>query len=369
MSAFLYMIGLRGAILKYALIGCGRIAENHIKAALENHLDVTAVCDLLPRQMDSLLHSQGLSKQNTACYTDYRELLRQQPELVAIATESGSHAEIALACIEQGIPVIIEKPIALRLTDAREIARRGREKSVAVAVCHQNRFNRAVQQMRGALEEGRFGQLSHGTVHVRWARNQDYYTQAPWRGTWAQDGGALMNQCIHGIDLLRWMMGDEIDTVYGATRRRFHSYIEAEDTGLAIVQFKNGAIGSVEGTVNVYPRNLEETLYLFGDKGTVKLGGMAVNQVDVWNFADGRDSLDATSTGEEVINVYGNGHGPLYADMVQAIQLGRAPYVTAEAGARALELVLAIYKSQRTGLPVQFPMEDFSTLDMEGAFG
>ena len=238
-----------------------------------------------------------------------------------------------------------------------------------MAACHQNRFNVAVQELRHALEAGRFGRLSHGSIHVRWNRDHSYYDQASWRGTWAQDGGCLMNQCIHGIDLLRWMLGDEVEEVYGATRRQFHDYLETEDVGLAVVKFKNGAIGTIEGTTNVYPKNLEETLYVFGEKGTVKLGGTSTNNIDVWNFADESDA-DAKNKGlqEATSNVYGNGHTSLFADMVDAIEHDRKPYVDAVAGRNALELVLAIYKSQKTGLPVKLPLTDFASTDMTGTF-
>ena len=219
-------------------------------------------------------------------------------------------------------------------------------KGVKVSACHQNRFNIAVQEMRKALESGRFGKLSHGSIHVRWNRNKDYYTQAPWRGTWAQDGGALMNQCIHGIDLLRWMMGDEIEEVYGVTRQQFHCYLEAEDLGMAVVKFRNGAIATIEGTTNVYPKNLEETLYVFGEKGTVKLGGKSTNNIDVWDFSDETDADQNKKGLEEVTNnVYGNGHTSLYADVIDAIKTDRKPYVDANAGKNALE-VSACYLSK-----------------------
>ena len=255
--------------MKYALIGCGRIATNHVKAVLNNHLEFAAVCDVVPEQMENLLAKHELQNDSSIHrYTDYKEMIEQeQPQLVGIATESGVHAEIALYCIDHGVNVIIEKPMAMSIADANEIIRRSEEKGVKVSACHQNRFNVAVQQMRKALEAGRFGKLSHGSIHVRWNRNRDYYDQAKWRGTWAQDGGALMNQCIHGIDLLRWMMGEEIDEVYGVTRQQFHHYLEAEDIGMAVVKFQNGAVATIEGTTNVYPKNLEETLYLFGENG------------------------------------------------------------------------------------------------------
>lgn len=357
--------------MKYALIGCGRISTNHVKAVVNNGLEFKAVCDLIPENMEAVLEKNGL-KEDTSIkrYTDYKKMIEEvQPQLVGIATESGVHAEIALYCIDHGIHVIIEKPMAMSMKDAEEIIRRSEEKQVKVSACHQNRFNVAVQETRKALEEGRFGKLSHGSIHVRWNRGKAYYDQAPWRGTWKQDGGALMNQCIHGIDLLRWMMGDEVEEVYGMTRQRFHHFLEAEDVGMAVVKFKSGTIGTIEGTTNVYPQNLEETLYLFGESGTVKIGGKSTNNIDVWNFADeGEEDQKNKGLQEATSNVYGNGHTSLYADMIDAIENDRKPYVDAYAGRNALEMILAIYKSQKTGMPVKLPLKDFSTMDMVGEF-
>ena len=357
--------------MKYALFGCGRIATNHVKAVLNNNLEFIAVCDILPEQMENLLEKHELTKDKSIKrYTDYRKMIGENKiDLIGIATESGNHAEIALYCIDHGINLIIEKPIAMSMQDADEIVRRSEEKGVKVAACHQNRFNVAVQELRKAVEAGRFGKLSHGSIHVRWNRNEGYYAQAPWRGKWASDGGALMNQCIHGIDLLRWMMGGEAEEVYGATRRQFHDYLEAEDIGMAVVKFKNGAVATIEGTTNVYPQNLEETLCLFGEKGTVKLGGKSTNNIDVWDFADETET-DRQNKGlkEQTSNVYGNGHTSMYADVIDAVNNDRAPYVDARAGRNALEMVLAIYKSQKTGQPVRLPLKDFASTDMQGEF-
>lgn len=358
--------------MKYALIGCGRIAVNHVKAVAANGLDFVAMCDIDGSKFDIMLGKAGCGAfPGTARYADYRQMLAEHPEieLVAIATESGEHARIALDCIDAGKHVIIEKPIAMSIADADEIVRRADERGVKVSACHQNRFNVAVQKLRKALEAGRFGKLSHGSIHVRWNRGRSYYDQAPWRGTWAQDGGTLMNQCIHGIDLLRWMMGDEPVVVYGQTRQRMHDYLEAEDVGVAVVQFANGAVATIEGTSNVYPKNLEETLYIFGETGTVKIGGTSTNNIDVWDFADETDE-DLANKGlkEQTSNVYGNGHTALYADMIDAIQNDRRPYVDAVAGRNAVEMVLAIYKSQKTGLPVKLPLDNFASTDMEGEF-
>jgi len=357
--------------MKYALIGCGRIATNHVTAAVNNNLEIVAVCDIVPEKMEEILAKHNLADDKSIKrYTDYKQMLEENElELISIATESGKHAAIALDAIDAGVSVIIEKPMAMNIADAEEIIKRAAEKNVKVSACHQNRFNVAIQEVRKAVEGGRFGKLSHASINVRWNRNKGYYDQAPWRGTWEEDGGCLMNQCIHGIDLLRWMMGDEVVEVYGATRQQFHDYLEAEDVGVAVVKFKNGAIGTIEGTTNVYPQNLEETLYLFGENGTVKVGGKSTNTIDVWDFKD-ETAEDQKNKGleEETSNVYGNGHTSLFADVIEAIKEDRSPYVDGVAGRNALEMVLAIYKSQKEGMPVRLPLADFASTDMRGEF-
>lgn len=356
--------------MKYALIGCGRISPNHIEAAKNNNLDFIAMCDIIPEAMQEKSDRFGL--QTVRKYINYKELLeREKPNLVAIATESGKHAVIALDCIAAGCNVIIEKPIALSISDADAIIKAGHDAGVIVCANHQNRFNKSVQYIRKALEAGRFGRLSHGAAHVRWNRGKGYYDQALWRGTWAQDGGCLMNQCIHNIDLLRWMMGDDIEEVVAYTDQLLHPYLEAEDLGLALVKFSNGSYGIIEGTTNVYPKNLEETLYLFGEKGTAKAAGTSDNIIEEWLFADGIDDPEEVKArfSENPPNIYGFGHTPLYADVVEAITIGRAPLVDAEAGKRALELVLAIYKSAAEHRPVRLPLDTCSTMDFAGRFG
>ena len=355
--------------MKYALIGCGRIAVNHIKAMVNNGLDLVALCDLDINKIDLLLKKTNVST-SAPKYADYKQMLSEHPEieLVAIATDSGCHAEIALHCLENSKNVIVEKPMAMSIDDAELMIKKADEKNVKLCVCHQNRFNVAVQELRNAIDAGEFGKLSHGSINIRWNRNRDYYAQATWRGKWATDGGALMNHCIHGIDLLRWMMGDEIEEIYGTTRQQFHDYLECEDVGVAIVKFKNGAIATIEGTVNVYPNNLEETLYIFGEKGTVKLGGTSCNNIDYWVFQNERIN---TKEGikEETSNVYGNGHTSLYANMIDSILENKKPLVDGCAGKNALEVVLAIYKSQLTGKPVKLPLKNFKSIDLEGVFG
>ncbi len=356
--------------LKYALIGCGRISPNHIAAALENNLNIAAISDIDESKMDKSINNFRLSK-NVAKYTDYKEMLSiEKPDLVAICTESGKHGPIALDCLDAGCNLVIEKPIALSLEQADQIIAKAKEKNLKVSACHQNRFNKSIQKIRESIEKNRFGRLLYGTAHIRWNRGEDYYLQAPWRGTWEQDGGALMNQCIHNIDLLRWMMGSDIIEVVGMTDKLVHGYIDAEDLGLALVRFANGSYGVIEGTTDVYPNNLEETLYIFGEKGTVKAGGKSVNIIEEWQFADKLDDPDEIKSkyNENPPNVYGFGHNPLYADMIDAISKGREPYVNAEDGRRALELVLAIYKSAAEGRSVRLPLNNCSTMDFKGRF-
>ena len=356
--------------MRYALIGCGRISPNHIVAAKSNNLEFVGICDINDDMLQDKASMFDLGSVNQ--YHDYHEMLeKEKPELVAIATESGKHARIALDCIMAGCNLIIEKPIALSIDDVDTIIKVAKEKRVKVCACHQNRFNKSIQKIRRAVESNRFGKMFYGTAHIRWCRDKEYYSRATWRGTWEQDGGALMNQCIHNIDLLRWMMGDDIDEVFGMTDRLNHPYIEAEDFGIALLKFKNGSYGIVEGTTDLYPQNLEETRYLFGEKGTVKAGGQSVNKIEEWRFSDTIDNPETVIAefAENPPNVYGFGHTPLYADVIDAIKHNREPYVNAEAGKRALELVLAIYKSAVEGKTVKLPLEKCSTIDFVGRFG
>jgi len=357
--------------MKYALIGCGRISPNHVVAAISNELEIVAFVDIDESHAEDKIAKFDLQDKGIRLYTDYRDMLaKEKPDLVAIATESGKHAAIALDCINAGCHVIIEKPMALSIADADAIIKAGKEKGVLVCANHQNRFNKSIQEMRRALERNRFGKLLYGTAHIRWARDREYYDRASWRGTWEQDGGALMNQCIHDIDLLRWMMGDEIEEVMGMTDRLTHPYIQAEDLGLALIKFKNGSYGIVEGTTDIYPKNLEEMLYIFGEKGTVKAGGEAVNIIEEWRFSDYLDDAEQIKKecSENPPNVYGFGHTKLYKNVIDAIEGKDELLVDGEAGKRALELVLAIYKSAVEERPVKLPLGKCSTMDFVGRF-
>lgn len=352
--------------LKYGLIGCGRISINHLKAAIKNNLEIVSLCDLIPERTKEMMEKCQLNESKIHCYTDYKDMLRNESlDIVAIATDSGSHGIIAKESIKHKINTIIEKPITLSIEEANEIIKLSKEYDVKVTVCHQNRFNKSIQKLHEAVEQGRFGKIFYGTANIRWHRDENYYKQAPWRGTWEKDGGALMNQCIHNIDLLKWMLGDQIKEVVAMTDNMNHPYIEAEDFGIALIKFENGAYGVVEGTTCIYPKNLEETLYLFGERGTVKVGGKSVNILELWEFEDKKDNLESIQEiyKEEPENIYGYGHYLVYQDMIDAILVNRKPAITAVAGRDALALVLAIYESSHAKKVVNWPLKSGSTID------
>lgn len=356
--------------MRYAIIGCGRISELHAKAAVECGLEFVGLCDIIRDKASERIKTVSETF-DIPVFTDYKVMLDEtKPELVAVTTDSGSHAEIAIECIGRGINVIIEKPIALSIADAKKIVSLSREKGVCVCACHQNRFNKSVGAIREAIESGKLGKLFNAAANVRWRRERDYYELDEWRGTWAKDGGTLMNQCIHNIDLLRWLMGSDIDEVFAYTDRLDHDYIEAEDFGAALIKFSNGSYGIVEGSAVVYPEDFEETLAIFGKYGRIRAGGQSVNTIEEWNIADESVHPEDVkkNTFENPPNIYGFGHNALYRDVCNAIKDGREPYITAEDGMRAVELVLAIYKSAAEGRPVKLPLDDCSTLDFVGRF-
>lgn len=363
------------------IIGCGRISKKHVEAIVYNWQDcyLEGVADILPEQLEKAvknhqqyveeltkkgqLPAQMLDSTTIKKYQDYQDLLKNEfIDIVAISTESGYHARIAIDAMRAGKHVIVEKPMAMSTTDAEEMIQVAKEQGVKLCVCHQNRFNPPIQRMRQALEEGRFGKLIHGVASIRWCRDENYYLQAPWRGTWALDGGTLMNQCIHDIDLLQWMMGP-VERITAETGRYLRN-IEGEDCGVAILRFKSGALGIIEGSACIYPKNLEETINIFGEKGTVVIGGVAVNRIETWRFLEGEAESEvlAEQAGADPDTVYGYGHTPLYADMFNAIRNDHEPLINGEEGKKVIEIVLGIYKSQRTGQPVEFPLGDYSTL-------
>jgi predicted dehydrogenase len=314
---------------------------------------LVAVCDVVPERADEYSRLYG----GEAAY-DYRRVLdRNDVDVVCIATPSGGHPAIGIDAAHAGKHVVVEKPIGLTLTEIDALIEACDGTGVKLCAVHQNRFNPPIRRLRKALEEGRFGKLSHAAVAVRWNRNKGYYEQADWRGTWMEDGGVLMNQSIHAIDLLRWMMG-EPESLGAFTATQFRP-IEAEDVGVAAIRFRSGALAVIEASSNVYPSNWEETLTIFGEHGSVSIGGVAVNRVDRWEFSDrsnGQDLMDEP----DPASVYGSGHGPLLEEMINAIRTGGDPPVTGQDGRDAVELVLAVYRSQETGGMIRFPLNEES---------
>jgi len=359
---------------KSVLIGCGKVGPLHIKAFAKNHgnMELEATCDPVIQRAEeqAMEYQKQFPGSDIRCYVDYKKMLCEvKPEIAVITTESGRHSLIAIDCLKAGVHVICEKPMALSTSDADTMITVAKNTGKKLAICFQNRFNVPVQRLRAAVDAGRFGRLLHGMVQIRWHRGTAYYAEDPWRGTWAQDGGTLMNQCIHGIDLLQWIMGEDAMRVQAVTRK-FVRPIEAEDFGAAIVEFQSGAVGIIEGTACVYPTDLNQTLSVFGEKGTAVIGGIAVNELETWRLADAEITGDTEDKVLELkmdtySNAYGSGHTGLFRDFIMAIEENREPLASGARGKKALEIVLAIYKSQKLGQAVELPC-NFSTLEMEG---
>ncbi len=358
--------------LNFAIVGCGRISYKHVEALIENSdlANLIATCDVeLDRARakgEEYLIKSGKLTHNIEVYEDYKIMLDEQPEIdvVIIATESGYHADIAINCMNRHKHVIVEKPMAMSIKDAENMIEVAKKNNVKLSVAHQNRFNKPIQKLRDAVENNKLGRIMNGTARVLWRRDDNYYKQAPWRGTWELDGGTLMNQCIHNIDLLQWMLGGEVERVYAETET-FRNPIEGEDFGAILVRFKNGAIGIIEGSAVVYPKNLEETLSVFGTDGTVVIGGLAVNELKTWRFEEDDEEKVKANLQVEIENVYGKGHTPLIKDMIEAINNDRKPYISGEDAIIPLSIILAAYKSKKTGVPIEFPLRDFSSADMK----
>lgn len=341
--------------LRFAIIGCGRIAPKHAESIVAlDEAELVAVCDIVPEKAQAFA-----DKYKAKPYVSYEEMLdKEDIDVVTIATESDLHAPIGIYAAKKGKHVMVEKPMAMTLASADELIRTCREAGVKLAVIHQNRFNKSIQLLRKALDAGRFGKLTHGQATIRWNRNDEYYAQAPWRGTKLQDGGVLMNQSIHNIDLLQWCLGP-VESVFGYTRTALRK-IEMEDVGVAVLKFKNGALGVIEAASTIYPKNIEETLNIFGETGSVMIGGIAVNRVETWEFPDSEEEKQQIFASQECDppNVYGFGHREIIKDMIQAIREDREPAINGEEGRKALEIILAIYKCQETNQPVNLPLEE-----------
>jgi predicted dehydrogenase len=272
---------------------------------------------------------------------------------------------VANDLLKKNFNLIIEKPVSLSLIEIDKLIKLSQLNHIKVTVSHQNRFNQSVRRLYKSISSKKLGKLFYGVAAIRWNRNLAYYDQADWRGKWKSDGGALMNQSIHNIDLLLWMMGSPVVEVFGYIDNKNHPSIEVEDMGVALLKFANGSFGIIESSMNTYPENFEETLSIFGEKGTVVLGGKSVNKIVHWNVKD--DPIDDLEVfNEEVDSVYGNGHIALYKDFIEAIEQDREPAITLQDGRNAVEVILAIYLSSFEKRPVQLPLPaDTSTIMFE----
>jgi UDP-N-acetyl-2-amino-2-deoxyglucuronate dehydrogenase len=340
--------------IRFALVGCGRISANHL-GAIEAHQDraeLVAVCDVDPQALDAAAARTGADP-----YGSLEDLLRySNADAVILATPSGLHPEQAIMCAQAGRHVITEKPMATRWEDGKEMVRACDQAGVFLFVVKQNRRNPTLQLVKRAVEKGRFGRLYMVNVNVFWTRPQSYYDSSSWRGTWEYDGGAFMNQASHYVDLLDWLIGPvESLQAYTATLAR---NIQVEDTGVVSVRWRAGALGSMNVTMLTYPKNLEGSITILGEKGTVRLGGVAVNKVEHWCFAESdpddelveRASYDTTS-------VYGFGHPLYYDNVIKSLRGEATPETDGREGLRSLEILIATYLSARDGRRVALPME------------
>lgn len=338
-------------MIRFGVLGCGRISKRHLDLLGGNQIkgaELVAICDNDPERLEA-----ARQRHNVRAYPDLEAMLADSSiDAVTVLTPSGLHAQHAIAAAQAGKHVVVEKPMALRLEDADAMIAACDRARVKLFVVKQNRFNVPVVKAREALNEGRFGQLVLGTIRVRWRRDQSYYDQDSWRGTWAHDGGVLSNQASHHVDLLEWFMGDVVSVHARAIRALVD--IEAEDTAIATLQFANGALGVIEATNATRPQDLEGSLSILGAGGSVVIGGFAVNKMLTWEFVEARsddeDVLDKFSVNPP--NVYGYGHQAYYEHVIDCLHNDRAALVDGLEGRRSLELITALYESIATGREV-----------------
>ena len=341
-----------GGEFKIALVGCGRISRNHFEAIDKiDGLSLTGVCDVVPERAREWSEKLGVPG-----FTSQEEMLqRVEADVVSICTPSGLHAAHGAVAARAGKHVITEKPMAISLGQADELVKACDDAGVFLFVVKQNRLNPPIQLLRRAVDKGRFGRIFIANTTVRWQRPQDYYDAAPWRGTWEFDGGAIMNQASHYVDLIQWLIGP-VESVMAKTATQARR-IEAEDSGVAILKFRSGALGVIEVNVLTYPRNLEGSITILGEKGSVKIGGTAVNRVEYWQFADYDDDdklVESTNTNPPT--VYGFGHEGYYRNVLSVLRGEAQPQTDGRAGRKSLELILGIYESAKIGREVPIPL-------------
>jgi len=346
---------ITGRKIRFGLVGCGRISANHI-GAIESHserAELVAVCDVSPERLQAAASATG-----AAAYDSLDGLLAHDPpvDAVILATPSGLHAAEAIACAAAGRHVVTEKPMATHWRDGKAMVAACDTAGVHLFVVKQNRRNPTLQLVKRAMQKGRFGKVYMVNVNVFWNRPQSYYDSAAWRGTWEFDGGAFMNQASHYVDLLDWLIGPvESVQAYTATLGR---NIQVEDTGVLSIRWRTGALGSMSVTMLTYPKNLEGSITILGEKGTVRLGGVAVNRIEHWEFADSDpdDALVAQAS-YDTTSVYGFGHPLYYDNVISALRGEVEPDTDGREGLHSLELLIATYLSARDGKRIALPLE------------
>lgn len=340
-------------IYKFGLVGCGRISGNHFEALkkISDRAELTAVCDIIPQRADDAAQKTGaipfysLSEMLSGCDLD----------IVSVCTPSGLHHAHTLEIARSGRHVICEKPMAIVLDDAKESIKACERAGKALFVVLQNRRNPTLQLLKKAVDTGRFGKIYLVNINVFWQRPQSYYDQASWRGKWNMDGGAFMNQASHYVDLLNWLIGP-IESVHSYTATLARN-IEAEDTGVANILWKSGAMGSLNVTMLTYPANLEGAITILGEKGTARIGGLAVNEIQHWDFKDKTDDDEQIRLASyETTSVYGHGHGPYYLNVINALDGKEEIMTDGFEGIKSLEVLCGLYQSSREGRRVQFPL-------------
>lgn len=338
-------------MLKFALLGCGRISKRHSELLGLNQINnatLIAVCDLIKEKAENIS-----KRMKVPFYQDMHEMMRKEDiDVIVILTESGNHANHVIELANYGKHIIVEKPMALSLEDADRMISACEKNKVKLFVIKQNRFNLPVRKLREAIEQGRFGKIVMGTVRVRWCRKQEYYDQDEWRGTWALDGGVLANQASHHIDLLEWMLGAPV-SVYAIAKKALVD-IEAEDTAIVVLKFANDAYGIVEATTGIRPKDLEGSISILGSGGSVVIEGFAVNKMKTWDFVlpEENDEEVINKFSENPPNVYGFGHKAYYDHVVDCILNNKKQLVDGIEGRKSLELINAIYESIETGKEV-----------------
>ncbi len=340
--------------IKIAVVGCGRISKNHFSSIEKHakHLELAAICEV-----DPVVLNEHAKKYNIPAYRNLEEMLDQeQLDLVALCTPSGIHPEQTVLSAKHGIHVMTEKPMATRWNDGVRMVKACDEAGVRLFVVKQNRRNTTLQLLKRAVREKRFGKIHMVHLNVFWTRPQSYYDQGNgWRGTWEFDGGAFMNQASHYVDLLDWLIGpvEKVQAMMSTTRD-----IEVEDTGVLNIKWRNGVLGSMCVTMLTYPQNLEGSITILGEKGTARIGGVAVNDIQLWQFQETKDyDAEIKTANYETTSVYGFGHPLYYENVIDVLRGNAEPETDGREGLKSLELLIAAYLSARDGKTVSLPLE------------